>query len=425
MSMIHRRATRPGSSQLARVPRVSALVAASLCSLCACGSGEPERVSVRQTAREDVGADDDGPGTLLGDEAAPSAPDGELCAVQRIPLREVPRPIDVILVLDNSVSMALELDAVERSINRNFASVLEARGVDYRVILLSRHRTAERASDDAARTAICITQPLSALERCPAPRPGQTDRFHHYSIDIDSTDSLSRIIDTLGAPDPSYGVTEVGWREWLREGSRKVFLEVSDDDSLDNGRDFTRRLMSRAPEHFGTDVDRPEFVFHSIVGVAEREPAGTAYAPEEPIVRERCAKNGRPVASSGPEYQALSRVTGGLRYPLCALDDYAAIFEGIARDGVRLSGLACSLPLPPAPAGKILDTRRIELSSATSGEGGAPLERVESPSDCSANAFYVDGNQIELCPGLCDALADARDTTVSVEFDCSSYLDVR
>jgi hypothetical protein len=400
------------------------LASSAVLLLLACAPAEPERVDVTRNGGR--GSDADEAREFVDDEAAAGAPvDAELCAVQRIPLREVQRPIDIILVLDNSVSMALELDAVERSINRNFASVLDERGSDYRVIVLSRHRTAARQQSDEAQTAICITQPLSSLEACPAGRPGPTERFFHYDIEINSTDALNLIVETFDTPDPLYGASAGGWSEWLRDGSRAIFLLFTDDNALDNGRDFRRRLMSRAPEHFGTDVDRPQFVFHSIIGVAEREPAGTAYAPDEPLVTERCEKNGEVAPSTGPVYQELSRLTGGLRYPLCALDDYGAIFEGIAFDGLERSGLACSFPLPAAPAGKRLDTQRIALVRGDVADQDARIDRVEAVDACQANAFYVDGEQIELCPELCDQLAELPTTTVSVEFDCDSFVDVR
>ena len=376
-------------------------------------------------ADEEVEVPAEPPSFLDGEAPQRSLDDPTRCAVQHIPLRGSRQPLDVILVLDNSVSMALELDAVERSINRNFASILDEKGADYRVILLSRHRTAPRRQTDDAQTAICITAPLSSLATCPAPRPGLTDRFFHYGIDINSTDALDLVVETFDAPDPLYHVTNVGWGEWLREGSRAIFLLFTDDESLFNGRDFTRRLTSRAPEHFGTDVDRPQFVFHSIIGVAEREPAGTAYAPGEPLVTERCEKNGETAPSTGPTYQELSRQTGGLRYPLCALDDYGAIFEGIALDGLERSGLACSFPLPAAPPGKRLDTQRIQLVRGESAGESSPIARVGTLDACQADAFYVDGDQIELCPTLCDQLAELPSTTVSVLFDCESFVDVR
>jgi hypothetical protein len=60
-----------------------------------------------------------------------------------------------------------------------------------------------------------------------------------------------------------------------------------------------------------------------------------------------------------------------------------------------------------------------------SGNDGTALARVEALDACQADAFYIEGDQIELCPALCEQLADVPSSTVSVEFDCSSYLEVR
>ena len=99
-----RRARLAGASLLLSVVSVVSL---------ACAPAEPERVDVATSRDGDVeGArsfvDDDDPAPI-------AEPDGELCAVQRLPLREVQRPIDIVLILDNSVSMSRELDAIERS----------------------------------------------------------------------------------------------------------------------------------------------------------------------------------------------------------------------------------------------------------------------------------------------------------------------
>jgi hypothetical protein len=345
--------------------------------------------------------------------------------VQRIPLRDTQRPIDIILVLDNSVSMASELDAVERAINKNFAGILEQSGADYRVILISRHRTAPRYQTDAAKTAICVTQPLSSLAACPAPGPGNNARFFHYATDIDSNDSLSRLLETFQAPDPLYHMTLVGWSEWLRPEARKIFLEFTDDDSFTSAAEFIAQLTALAPADFGESPERPTFAFHSVIGIAAREPAGTAYTPEEPLVLDRCIADQSLAPSSGRTYQTLSRLSGGLRYPLCALDDYDAIFEGIARDGIRRSGLSCSFPVPPAPPGKRIDSERIALLQGDADREPAPLARVPSLPDCQPDAFYVEADQIELCPDLCDTLAALPGSIVSVEFDCNLFVDVR
>jgi hypothetical protein len=353
-------------------------------------------------------------------------------------LRQTRRPIDIILVLDNSVSMAGELDAVERNINAHFAQILEASGVDYRVIVISRHRSLARTRSDQAKTAVCISAPLSALAACPAPAPGLSERFFQYSTDIDSHDSLSMLLASYDQPDPLYRVAPGGWSQWLREGTHKVFLELTDDDSFTSADEFLSELTARAPEHFGPSSREPSFVFHSIIGVAEREPLDGAepvgverelldgaYRPEEPVVVERCASAEHLAPSAGPIYQTLSRLTGGLRYPLCHLDNYNAIFESIAEDSRDRSGLGCSFPTPAPPAGKRLDLAHMQLVLDDAAGAPSALAAVSRPEACGEQGFYVQDERIVLCPELCAGLLERPRVTVSAAFDCNAFVDVR
>ena len=65
-----------------------------------------------------------------------SGPPGEQCATAQAEATLTKEPVDIILVLDNSGSMAQELQAVEDNINKNFASILATGDADYRVILI-------------------------------------------------------------------------------------------------------------------------------------------------------------------------------------------------------------------------------------------------------------------------------------------------
>ena len=396
----------------------------------ACGSAEQ--------SRDDLGFDAEPSAPPVEAEAEPDARDfidsvaayvpasgNQACAVSRVLLREPRRPIDIILVLDNSVSMAGELEAVERNINTHFARILEESGADYRVIMISRHRTADRGRLEQAQTAVCVTQPLSALAACPASAPGHSERFFQYSIDVDSHDSLAQLLATYDQPDPLYRVTTTGWSAWLRDGARKVFLELTDDDSFIEASTFMAQLTPRAPQHFGVSPSQPTFVFHSIVGLAEREPADAAYRAEEPLVLDRCTNADRLASSTGPTYQRLSRLTGGLRYPLCHLDNYDAIFESIAADSVDRSGLGCRFPAPEPPAGKRLDFARLHLGISGGADETAVLAAVPGLDACEARAFYVEDEHIVLCPDFCSALLDQPEVTVSAVFDCTAFTDVR
>ncbi|MGQ0505643.1 MAG: hypothetical protein ACT4TC_10010, partial [Myxococcaceae bacterium] len=82
-----------------------------------------------------------GNGVIEGNPAAPLTQD--VCASAAAQNRPAgPRPVDIIFVIDNSGSMTSEIQEVERNINVNFAQIIQASGVDYRVILIAKHGSA-------------------------------------------------------------------------------------------------------------------------------------------------------------------------------------------------------------------------------------------------------------------------------------------
>src|SRR5262245_44502082 len=68
------------------------------------------------------------------------------------------RPIDVIFVVDNSPSMSDEIAEIEARINRDFAGIIAASGLDYRVVLVSRYGKAGSAVGNSANP-ICVQAP--------------------------------------------------------------------------------------------------------------------------------------------------------------------------------------------------------------------------------------------------------------------------
>jgi hypothetical protein len=278
------------------------------------------------------------PGTASTDtEPPPETPaeETETC----VP-RSQRRAVDILLVADNSGSMAAEAEALERSINPAFASVLDEAEVDYRLVLLSRQRVAERSASEEASTSICVTTPLSSLAECPAPEPVPSERFLHYSIKIESGDSFDRILDTFGAPDP-LGFTLSGWSERLRADSLKIVIEFSDADATLPLGDFLARLSALAPEHFGSDPAAPTFVFHSVIGVLQKAIAIAPYAPDEPVEEQRCSSAADGPDNAGPTYQALSRLTGGLRFPICPTLGLPFVMLALANDVIERSFVPC------------------------------------------------------------------------------------
>jgi hypothetical protein len=242
-------------------------------------------------------------------------------------------PVDVIFAVDNSGSMAEEDAAFEGALP-GFVARLASAGIDYRVILVSRHRQAERGSGSEANTSVCIPSPVSGLAQCPSESPAPTGRFFHYSIKLDAADSLARLLESLSAPDP-FGLTASGWSEWLRPSARKLFIEITDADSELSASEFTSALSAASPEHFAAGAS--SFVFHAVLGITPNVESGGVYDAAQPIELERCSGAGSSIDSAGPVYQELSRATGGLRLPICPPEALGSRLELLADDTIARS----------------------------------------------------------------------------------------
>lgn len=245
--------------------------------------------------------------------------------------------VDVIFALDNSGSMAEECGEFERALP-GFAARLSSAGVDYRIILVSRHRQDERDSSDQASTSVCVAAPLSGLASCPSERPVLGERFFQHSIKLDASDSLERLLEAFSEPDP-FELTPSGWSAWLRPAARRIFIEITDADSDLSASEFESELAAASPELFG---GAQSFVFHAILGIATKAADGGVYAPHEPIELAQCSGEGSSIDSAGPVYQELSRATGGLRLSICPPSALTQGLEVLADDTIARSALGCA-----------------------------------------------------------------------------------
>jgi hypothetical protein len=356
----------------------------------------------------------------------------DACIVSGATAEIVTQPVDIILLLDNSGSMEDELGAVEANVNVNFASILANSDVDYRVILISRHRREPRTASSESSTSICVSAPLSGAADCTAsPEPVLSERFFQYSTKVESTDSFDILLDTFAPPfessdrEEKFDNAPIGWSAWLRPGAKRVFLELTDDNEDMPLADFLRQLVALSPSAFGSDPAQPNIVFHSIIGVAEKADTASAYTPDEPLQNAICTGNGNVVENSGLTYQELSRLTGGLRFPLCQFGAYDVVFRRIAEDVVLTSSIACDFAIPPAPMGSALDLANVAIRY-TPGGSAAPVTFGQAPasSACQADAFYISGDRLNLCPEACSRVRLDAGANLSVLFTCESQLIV-
>ena len=354
--------------------------------------------------------DSDGDGVPDGDEVFlgtdPTMMDSA-CADTAAEATRVSVPVDIIIVIDSSGSMDGEIAAVQRNINTNLASILDTAGIDYRVILIGDY------------PAICIEAPLSGIASCTSGRPSTPTsgaRFFQYDRVIGSNNSLSLILSTYNTTDAN-GIAPGGWSSLLRPGAARAFLEISDDDASGNAwMNFDRDLLALSAEHFGTAAER-NYTFHSIIGMAANVPATTAWPSTAPLQTGRCTPGS---VNAGPDYQELSILTGGLRFPLCNNDSFDVIFQQLADDVIRGVSLGCSFEPTRPPGGESPDFDRVVVIYDGSTVAPRSLIRVTDEAACTGGGdFYVAADLIQLCPDTCTVVeGDGEGGTLSVHVAC-------
>ncbi|MDC0723340.1 hypothetical protein [Nannocystis bainbridge] len=345
----------------------------------------------------------------------------------------VPRPVDIIVVIDNSGSMAAEIKGVQDNINDNFAEILAASGLDYRVILISRY-------GKYSSTQVCIEAPLSGIPKggCTNP-PSQPinnpGKFYHYSVEIDSTDSWCRMLDTFnGAQQDLFKFAPKGWQAWLRPEAFKIMVEVSDDRVVcSHGNDhyndnntiagganaaekFDAKLRELSPLHFGPTPETRNYSYYSIVGLSFNDPADDPYSAEDPIVTTKCPSG----VNGGIGHQSLSVATGALRFPLCDTNTYDALFQALAGGVIADATIACDFAIPPPPEGKELDEDSVVVKFTPMEAMEAEVfKQVPAADGCGPGSFYLDDGKVVLCPETCVAVQNDKEAEIEVEFKCA------
>jgi hypothetical protein len=345
----------------------------------------------------DVGATPD-----LGQDATT----GE-CAAQQLEPEVSSLGVDIVVVVDTSNSMAAAIDAVEASINVDFAAILAASGIDYRIIVLGDYPPGEQLS-------ICISAPLSGTDCNPGPAvPAITDRYKHYDALTGSGGFLANIVAWYATPDP-HGLAPGGYRDFLRAGTRKVILAMTDGTSASantaDGDAFDAALLALDPPHFGTPGDR-QYLFHAIITMAPNDPPDAPWLPADPI------------QGDGGSIQQVSVLTGGWRFPLAQTADFDVLFQEIAKDVVETTPIACSFPIPMPPMGMI-DPNTIEIDYRVGGVDPAkPLHQVVDLASCEPDAFYILAGQVTLCPEACAEVQADPKARLDVRYGCDVGFD--
>jgi hypothetical protein len=339
------------------------------------------------------------------DEDLPSATTGD-CVAETLDPEVTSIPVDILLVVDTSFSMAPAIDAVQASINVDFAQILEQSGVDYRVIVLG-------ALTDS-QVPICISSPLSNTDCNPPPAvPAINDHYKHYDEETGSGAFLSSILAWYAVPD-KHGLAPNGYQDFLRPEATKVFLGMTDGTSASGdpgaGDAFDAGLLALQPSAFGTPGDR-QYKFHLIVEMPVNTPADEPWLPDDPIV------------GNAGSLERVAILSGGWRFPLSQTQSFSVLFQEVAEDVVATTPIACEFPIPAAPIGAI-DPNTIEIDYYPAMQPPPiPFHQVVDLAACEPEAFYIATDSVILCPDACALVQADMLAKLDVRYGCDVGFD--
>jgi hypothetical protein len=311
-----------------------------------------------------------------------------VCAAEEAAAREIRRPIDAIVLPDESGTMGAARDSVALAMDTTFRATMETAGIDYHVVWNG-------------------VWPLPNIEAA--------GRLTRNPVMLGSGEEymFRPVLDT-------YDV----WRPSIREDAIKVFIHYTDATSTDGSRIggytgmFDEVLVTREPALWGTAGDY-RFSYHAFIGMNPNDPIDEPYEPSDPIVGGDCGGDFR---NSMP-LEEMARRTGGLRYPLCYFDRFDAVFRRIADAAIERATIACEIAIPEPPMGMTLDLATLAVRYTAGGGGGVTIFlRVASAAECAPDRFYVDGDRVVLCPDSCTRVESDPSATLTVLTGCDPGL---
>jgi hypothetical protein len=393
----------------------------SIVAFAACGSDEG---GVAGQGANGGGAGKDGSaGGGTGGGIAIDAGDGGLdpdaaCAAKSAQANLVSRPIDIIFLVDTSSTMNPVIDAVVANIDVNFAAIIAASGIDYRVIVVAKHGSPSNYG-------ACFKSPLSLTNCSPVPAAPANNppKFFHYDpgTHLGSSNTYPATISGYNVPD-AYGLAPSGWSEWVRAEAFKTIVVMTDGTSeggspLD-GAGFDAALLGLSPAKFGTAAKR-DYIAHAFVGISENNPPTQPYAASDGVISGTCSSLS---VSPGFIYQDLAILTGGLRFPLCQYGAFDQIFNVIAQGVIEGAKIECEFEMPDAPPGETLDPSTIIMKFTPGGGAPYPFNQVANAAACAPNSFYIEQDVIRLCPETCTAAQADPQAALDILFGCKTYV---
>ncbi|HMJ10389.1 MAG TPA: hypothetical protein VK524_03230 [Polyangiaceae bacterium] len=298
-------------------------------------------------------------------------------------------PADIIIAVDNSLSMADEAVFVQNNLNQLFARIVQ-NNVDTHVVVISDHGL----------FGICVPPPLGTGNCLLPGADSKPPALLHVPTHIDSHDGLNRIHAAFQQ-----------YRSALRADSIKSLVIISDDNSTD-------------PPH--NQADPFISAFTALDPVLHNGPGGARSWKMHGIVSFKNAIEGclgATLGGAGLIWREIIQKTGGVEGDLCT-QNFQPVFDKIAENIIQSSTpLDCEWPIPPPPQGQSFDPNFVNLDFTPQGQGAERIYYVSEPAQCAAKGGWhfdrtVNPSRVIACPASCTRLKAATSARVDVVFGC-------
>jgi len=336
------------------------------------------------------------PTTQGGTGGAP--PSNEECAATAAEAVVGREPADIVWLVDNSCSMAVEAVAVQTNMNR-FAQKLVDSGIDVHLVLISSANTSYQMNtacppDDFVCSigmlvgaftdfGVCIGAPFGS-GMCPA--DSLAPNFLHLAYPVGSTNGLQMALDLY----PEYA-------SMMRPNASKHFAIITDDTSDISAAAFTQGVNALDPTLFA------EWRYHGIYSFTDCPDA----------------------AEVGTVHQELVAQTMGVAGDLC-LQQFDPVFDELAMNVVSNAEVACDWPIPAPPMGRSLDIEKINVKFTQPDGTVVDLGRIPVGETCDGReGWHYDDDAspttVVSCPASCDRFRSGGGK-VDVLFGCRTVV---
>jgi hypothetical protein len=304
---------------------------------------------------------------------------------------------DIIWVVDNSGSMAVEAAAVQDNMNR-FATSLIDEGIDVHLALISSSQMADMAMAcppldfvcllafiaSGFNFGVCIDAPFGS-GMCPA--DSNPPNFLHLDIPVGSSNGLQLAMDQY----PQYASI-------LRPNTKKHFVIITDDESDVPAATFTTWADGLDPALFGGG-----WFFHGVYSMT--------MCPD--------------AAQVGTVYEQLVTQTAGVSGDLC-LQEFDPVFDALAAGVVQQAEIACDWPIPQPPPGQTLNKELVNVQYTQPDGTVVSLSKIPEGEQCDGReGWHYDNEetptQVLSCPAACERFRTAGGR-VDVLFGCNTHV---